>query len=290
MRHTNFREKNSSFKIINKDNTSTLRVWKFTLIDGLTELVAPSVTEIVPHWVATVSTPDENCFMMVRWGAVTEILRVGDPDVLMVAYTGATLGSYSYTQYDYIGATLSTGSMVEIGEGFYYIEPAVLDASFYRIEEAMITLSVPYKVVNCTDSGTGDGISANENYINVGYNMFGFTGEKNSYHNGTVWVNDENSVAKASDLAKAVTDRYGLVWADSSDPLWIGNYVKYIRTYVENEGQFKLYSPSITPETNSNNFELMQIDEQGNDYIRGVSILLTQELETGGAVVPFKEV
>ena len=58
----------------------------------------------------------------------------------------------------------------------------------------------------------------------------------------------------------------------------IYNYIKYLRTYDEELKVFRLYAPSITPESNAANFPLIVEDEEGNTMIRGISILLAQDL------------
>ena len=51
-----------------------------------------------------------------------------------------------------------------------------------------------------------------------------------------------------------------------------------MRTYDEELKVFKLYAPSITPESNAANFPLIVEDEEGNTVIRGISILLAKDL------------
>lgn len=290
MRHTNFQNKNASFKVLNNTD-SILKLYKFTLTDGLITLASPSITVIGNYYRTSITTLDEDYFILIVWGSVIEIVRVGDPDILTIGYNGLISDTVPYKHFDIDGSLLAEGNMVEMGEGFYYIEPISLVQSFFDLSGSLITLAVPYKVINCTDTGTGETLS-DANFINTGYNMFSYLGERYSYFDlvAGVWVNDVNVEATAADLAKAICFKYNLVWADKTDPLWIGNYIKYIRTYYENADQkaFKLYAPSVTPETNSNNFFLHQTDEKGNLYIRGVSILLLQDLETEGAVITFR--
>ena len=140
----------------------------------------------------------------------------------------------------------------------------------------------------------GDTIEGAGVYTNVGYNMFGFTGVRHSWFDidASEWVNDDDVDAKASDLAKALCSNYSLVWDDQDDDNWIGNYISYIRSYDDNAKKFRLYKPSKTPETNDANFQLIIEDEDGNVWVRGVSVLLIQSLETisdtDGATIPFR--
>jgi hypothetical protein len=191
------------------------------------------------------------------------------------------------------GEELKNDDMLEAGEGFYYIEPEV-EPSIGVFDNALIaTLTTPYVIVNV--SGNGDGAGIDKNFINVGFNMLGFGGNPHSYFDldAGQWKTSDDVDAKASDLAKAVCSKYDLVWDDEDDDKWIGNYLKYIRSYEENAGKIRYYKVAVTPEDNDANFSLVQIDEDGNTNIKGVSLLLLQSLETvdgtDGAIMTFKE-
>ena len=145
---------------------------------------------------------------------------------------------------------------------------------------------------------TGD-IYADQNFIDVGYAEFGFLGDEFSYfdYENGIWVHDDTQMirARASDLARAIAYKYGLVWDDRTDINWIGNFIAYLRTYNEEDKQFRLYAPSITPEDNYNNFPLIVRDEYGNQQLRGISILIKQPLITTpdgseGIILPFRKV
>jgi len=292
MRHTNFIAKDTSFKIISTADTD-VSVWKFTLDDGLVSQDSVTPEAIGDYYKATISVPDEDCFILVVQDEIAGITRVGDPEVLVIIYTGETGDTLNYKQYDMDGSELDSGTATEIDEGFYYIEPESLDLSYFDIEGVLKTLNVPYKVVNCTEGG--DGVSATKNFVNVGFNTIGFLGNRHSYFDldQGKWINDDDVEAKASDLAKAVCHKYDLVWDDKDDEKWIGNYVKYLRSYTENDGKVRYYKVAVTPETNDANFDLMQTDEGGNLVVKGVSLLILQSLEsindTDGVIIPFAE-
>lgn len=292
MRHTNFIQKNTSFNVINNIDTNVV-IYKFTLTGGLSTITPPTPSQNGQYYYLSIDAPNEDCFIFVKWGVVNEILRIGDPDILLIGL--ATEGNtYNYIHTGFDGTEIESNTMTEIGNGYFYVEPTSLIKSFFDIGGLLVTLSVPYKILNVATSPSG---VSDENFINTGYNMFAYSGNRHSYFDlsSGSWIDDQSKEAKASDLAKAVCYKYGLVWSDRNDPLWIGNYIKYLRTYYENADQkvFKLYAPSVTPENNSNNFNLNQTDENGNLYLRGVSILLIQDLDTGddgsgGSIVPFR--
>jgi len=137
----------SSFKIIDT-STTDVEVWTFTLNDGLTAKDSVTPDTIVDFTSATISTPVSDCFMFVRQDKGIGITRVGDPDVLVIVYTGIINQTIPYDQYGMDGGSLDSGNMTEIGEGFYYVTPAKLDESFFVINGVIKTLVVPYKVVN----------------------------------------------------------------------------------------------------------------------------------------------
>jgi len=294
MRHTNFRATDSSFKIISKDSAD-VDFWTFTLADGLgtKDTVTPSA--IGDYYSATISTPSTDCFILAKQSDVSSILRVGDPEVLVIAYTSVLDQDNPYKQFDLDGEELDSGTMTQIGEGFYYVEPVSLDPSYFDLNDGLIkTLVVPYLVAS--NSGGEGGITADKIFQNLGFNMFGFLGERYSYFDldQGKWINDDTIEAKASDLAKAVCFKYNLVWDDKDDDNWIGNYIKYIRSYEENAGKIRYYKPYKTPDDNDANFSLMQTDEDDNLVVKGVSMLLLQSLETinntDGAIIPFREI
>lgn len=292
MRHTDFKAKNSSFNVIGTSSNNA-KIWTFTLDDGLVAQDDATLDAIGDYYSASISTPDKDCFMFVKYNNRCAILRVGDPEVLVIAYIGSEGETISYKQLDMDGKSIDDGDMTEIDEGFYYIEPSSTDKSFFDMGNGIIiSLVVPYNVVtvNGTNCLTSDGI-----FHNVGYNMFGFLGNKNSYYDldNKKWIDDDNAEAKSSDLAKAVCGKYGLVWDDQDDDKWIGNYIKYLRSYTENDGKIRYYKPSVTPENNDANFSLIQEDEAGNLVVRGIDIYILQSLEsvdgTDGVTITFKE-
>jgi len=215
--------------------------------------------------------------------------------VLTIAYIGTTGETIPYIQYDMSGDEMESGDMTEIGEGFYYVDPESLDDSFFVLDDSLVkNLHVPYLVTGSGDGdGGGDIDTVDQNFVNTGFNMLGFLGNRHSYFDldQGKWIEDDDVEARAADLAKAVCYKYDLVWDDKDDDLWIGNYMKYIRTYQENDGKVRYYKVAKTPEDNVANFNLMQTDEDGNLVIRGISLLMLQTLETiddtEGALIKF---
>jgi hypothetical protein len=265
------------------------------------ELVADSVTYNGEFWVSSVSIPTDICYLVIevlRDGNVVDYVvnRVGEPD-LKVFYTNSEedgTNTIPYEQYSSTGMLLDSGDATHLVRGIYYINPVNQFESLLKFNGSTSkVLKLPYIVVPLT--GGGDGVVGDGLFLDTGFSTYGFIGNRNSYFNlnAGMWIDDENSIAKASDLAKAIASRYGLEWDDKTSPTHIYKYVNYLRTYDEENGVFRLYAPSITPETNAANFDLVEIDELGNTFVKGISMLLLQDLETipegsSGAIVDFR--
>ena len=180
--------------------------------------------------------------------------------------------------------------------GDYKVVMQAVDGEGLKSDKAEITFTEnDQEGGSAEDSGGGD-CDSNGVFLNVGYNMFAFLGKRHSYFDldSGKWIEDDGVEAKLSDLAKAMCHKYGLVWDDKNDDKWIGNYIKYLRSYSENpdEKKFRVCIPSKTPDTNDANTPLVQDDEDGNMWVKGVSVLLLQKLERkieiDGATIPFK--
>ena len=235
-------------------------------------------TEIIPAFngVSSIVNYDEDVYLFVEQGKYFDVIRIGKPPAMMVI---KDTESKRFNQYDTIGNLTGFINSVEIGQNYWKVVPLVIGRGYFELDGYKQPFDFGYDV-NEQPVNTEGGITAIGNFIDTGYAEFGFLGNKHSYFDLGLgaWVDDVNQVAKASDLAKAVTHRYGLEWTDQLEPTHIYNYIKYLRTYDEELGVFRLYAPSITPESNAANFPLIVEDEEGNTVIRGISILLAQDL------------
>ncbi len=298
MRAINFKTNDATFDMVHHGDEELL-VWKFTLDDGKSSVTAPDKTDIDNGlYTASFDVSDMNIqdmWLLVKWGNAVEMIMVGSCDLVVWLYAKDSGQSLSFDQYKLSdGSSVKSDTMVDADDGFYYIEPETeKSVCVFDGDKAYSTLTIPYVVINVTSSGSCD--AAEKNFINVGYNMFGFQGVRHSYYDteNKKWVNDDDKEAKASDLAKAVCYKYDLVWDDKDDDKWIGKYIQYIRSYDENAKKYRLYKPYKTPEDNAANFNLVQTDEDDNEWVRGVSIFLNSNIETindvDGAIVSFRE-
>ena len=297
MEHNSTKDKNEVVDVYTNSPGNEIKIYSIVGSTATDITGTHPISEISTGiYKATFTTPTEDCLVCIVFNGTPTVIRVGDPLVKIITYTGVTGQTLSYLRIDSSGNTIESGTMDELGYGIYMKIPSDINYSIISIDGDTYALDLPYITTVAPPPSGEDGITADAIFNNVGYNMFGFLGNRNSYFSlsSGVWVNDETKEAKASDLAKAVCHKYGLVWDNIDDPLWIGNYIKYIQSYEENVGKIRYYKPFKTPDDNDANFSLMQTDESGNLVVKGVSMFLLQILEnvngTDGVTIPFKQV
>lgn len=296
MEHSAIRGKNEAVLIICKTEVAppSLTIYKLTEGGTLTLLTDTYTINDIgnSYYTSSITTPNEDCFLCVNFGGYPTFIRVGDPTIRFLYYRVNAGSTIPYSQFGVNGAVLSSGSLTDLNNGFYMFTPSNLGLSIIEVDTEPSVLKVPYLVYSSVPTG----YSANANFIDVGYNTIAFLGEEFSYFDTDQgkWVLNNLKHAKASDLAKAVTAKYNLTWAsDEADPLWIGNYISYIRAWDEETlgGRAFMYFPSRTPETNVHNFNLVTRDELDNIQVRGLTILLKQKLTStpgDGVVIDFR--
>lgn len=306
MEHSRLLQKNSTSTLyVEYDNSLPITYRKLKFTDVIEEMIPESIEYNNVFWVSNVVLPNEDCYIILlvyRNNKIIDyiILRCGVPP-LKVFYTNVNYKSSDniyYEQYSKSGTLLSSDSINFLESGVGYFVPKNEFESLIKIylnsEVTSSVLKLPY-IETIIDTTPGSGYSSNGLFVDTGFSNYGFIGEKHSYFDliSGKWVNDPTRIAKAEDLAKAVAFKYNLEWEDRANPLHIYNYIKYFRTYDEENGVFRLYAPSITPSSDINNFELITEDELGNTFIKGISMLLVQDLETVsdgsvGVYIPFK--
>jgi len=230
MRHTDFKDKNSSFNIIETCSDDT-KVFKFTLADGLAELDTIEADEIGDFYSFSIDTPDEDCFLFTKQGLNIGIFRVGKPDVLVIVCSDED-ETISYKQLDMDGAKLDEGDMEEIGEGFYYIEPSTLDKSFFTIEDMIIPLVVPY-TINCISS------------------------------KGTIRLESDRFELISMPVKGVKVIDYFLAKIEDATGASASDSIELVKAYPSNDVSSKKWLvciPNVTKDTSINNFKLIEED------------------------------
>lgn len=240
----------------------------------------------IPYFdgVKSVLNMNEDVYLIIEQGNFFDVLRIGTPDTKMIVKDKSPR---IFKEYDINGTLINTFTSTSIGENYYVVNifnpsrKGYLENSGYKLPFDLNYIT-PKDPTSNTDGYSADGV-----FVDVGFGTFGYIGKKNSYFDidTGVWLDDINRDAKASDIAMAVCSKYNLNWYDNSNPDYIQNYIKYFRSYDEENKVFRVYSPGDmfaggTPLDNPNNFQLIREDEFGNIYISGVDILTLQELET----------
>ena len=241
MRHTDFRDKNSAFNIIS-DSKSITKVFKFMLGSDLELLHTLEATEIANYYTTAVSTPNEDCFLLLKSEKGCSIIRVGNPDILVVAYAEDVNLTLPYKQLSSAdGAKLDEGNLTEIGEGFYYVKPASYIKSFFDLGNGILkTLVVPYKI-NATAT-----------------------------NRGTVRLESNRFELIAIPIKNATVAEYFLAKVEEVTGKSASESIELVKAYPSNSissGKWLVYIPNVTKDTSINNFKLIEDDNGADAYV-----------------------
>lgn len=273
-------------KSIIKKNTDIIIIGEITKIIkynsdlGLTELLSIPVFD----GVKSILNINEDVYLIIEQGNFFDVLRIGTPLSKMII---KDTQSRSFKEYDINGTLINTSNSVNIIDDYYTVD--IFNQSrkgYFENSGYKLPFDLNYMAPKEPTSNT-DGYSADGVFVDVGFGTFGYIGKKNSYFDidAGIWIEDSTRIAKASDIAMAACKKYNLNWYDNTSSEYIQNYIKYFRSYDEENGVFRVYSPGDmfaggTPLDDLNNFQLIREDEFGNTYISGVDMLTLQELET----------
>lgn len=307
MRHTNFKIINEDISIVNVDNNSPLVIYKYVYDTPIEQITENSITQISNHYIASITTPDVDCFLLIHWGSVVEVIRVGTPDVLLIAHTdeGSVI---PFTQYSLGGNVIGSGTLTELIGGFYFAVPYSYIDSFFEIgNNTLITMKLPYLIGEPIELPPESGAGSLSDWVFLDtpyrYATFAFTGDRFSYFDivDGMWKpspepadGEVRYTCKASDLMLAFCSYYGISY-DRTAAVNITQYISTIRVFDENTGFFRNFQPGITPVSSINNFDVIYDDEFGNTVYQGLQILfvgipLTTEpnaTSPTGIVIPF---
>lgn len=275
------------------EETPSIFVYKLDVNDVWSELIdAYSVVKISKNlFRCSFTSPDEDCILAVLFGGYPTFVRVGDANVRFLYFGEKISLQIPYTQKSVIdGSVIDAGVLTELSDGFYFVDPVSEDTTLIEITHPdgsvePFLLKLPYGGTGT--GGPGSGVTADFNFLDEGYNFFAFMGaELSAYDIVTGEWRENSSVARAADLAKAVSHRYSLIWdkataiADNNTSQWIGSYLQYMRTWDEEVGKIRNFVPGVTPEDSDNNFQLIVRDEYDNPCLRGIQLFITKGLTT----------
>ena len=230
MDHKVFVDKGEEFNIVDQKDGDVL-VWKYTIADGLTEEDTLTLEAIEDEYKATGTAPDADCYLLVKRNKKINIIRVGKPDPLVIAYTGDTDKTYPYQQNDMDGAELSSGDMTEIGEGFYYAEPDPVENSYFILNEKYThTFVTPFP--DGSVNGTIRLQNATQQYISL--------------------------PVKDKQVAEYFVDGVCDILGKAEDEVF--QLLKSLPSTEDSSGTFKVYKPGTTKRSSSGNFYLYTED------------------------------
>jgi len=148
MRTSQLKNRNSSYPIFsNSTETEGLELYKFSDNLSLTDITpgSPSIVSIGNgHRKTTINTPDEDCIVVGKFNEFPVIFNVGQPAVKFVHYHGETGKSIAIERMKDDGTIVETGTLTELGHGFYYHTPSDLGLSIYMIDGESHLMQVPY--------------------------------------------------------------------------------------------------------------------------------------------------
>lgn len=305
MQHSAIVNKKEAVIVFTKTSTTDMpeiTVWKLNLSNVLSKIIDINFVVYMlseDYYKCGFVAPDEDCYLCIKFGNDVSFVRVGNPSTKLIHYSDSNL-NLKFNQIDAAdGRKVASGSLVKLSNGFYYRD--ILSSIYSLIEivdsdnlyKTISVLKLPYPSDN-SSSGDITGYSAVSNFIEIEkLAMLGFLGERKSGFDRTLgkWVSRETEVT-VSDLARSIAYKYNLVLdIDENEELWIGNYVKYIKTQ-DTTGSALVYRPGSTPDNNRNNFELIRDDISGNTVVKGLAIYVIKPLEVingiDGAVFGFR--
>ena len=296
------------YSIINYDDGATvpIRLYEFDPSLGITDVSSTVTINTITGIDKTFTMVDvptrtgENYYMICIWGSVYEVVRVGNPEVALIAYyDDQTNKLINYGQYDLSGNQLASGILAEIdpvvAPGLYFVKLGVLTKGFYELYDqdkpnvpAVISISIPYKTLSSSTGGGGSSGNATIPKLFMDtqyrYGTFGFMGNRFSrFDPSTGWYMDVSGQVdadgkplevRASDFMK-VFCTYNNIPYDRTQPDNITNYILQVKAFNENTGAFLSFVPGVTPETSPANFNMFSIDEYGNVFVRGLQVLYT---------------
>lgn len=216
----------------------------------------PIVTMSNDYSRSTLTTPDENCYLCIQFGPYPIFVRVGNPDPLFLFYyvqEGQTISCRQVLGTD--GSIHSSGTMVELGKGFYYYIPTTNDPSFFEIWDTALSKWMPWymKIPYTTSIGMGKGT------IELEPDQWQLLAIPIKYG---YWDNTESKLVHDS-VTRATIHNY--VNAQLEDKYGVDGETLYdtANAYIGDNNTFLNYVPNLTLESSVHNFPLVYEDDQG---------------------------
>lgn len=138
------------------DKTPGLQIFKLDSTNTLTDITEsnPTIATLTSgHAKYDFTSPDEDCHICSIFNGYPIIFQVGLPEVKFIHYEGATGVTIPFTRVDDTGATIESGNLTELSNGFYYNIPSDLGLSIYMVNGKSHLMKVPYTGTSTSISG-----------------------------------------------------------------------------------------------------------------------------------------
>ena len=157
MRLNNTYARLSNVTLVTTSDVLDSDILVFKYVTGTTKDTLTFTTEVIGSFkYIYIDAPDEDCFILVKYGLNTEFIRIGNPPIyVLLHYLDSNLTTIPFEQYNYNSDILSNGDMTDIGDGFYVIGTSNIERSFYNILGNLITLTLPDKYLATCDYANG---------------------------------------------------------------------------------------------------------------------------------------
>lgn len=238
MRSNNILGKNSAFKSVITDGIvdEDITIWKY--ISGDTKSTLDFTTEVIDGFkYVELTTPNEDCYILYKYGDNVEFIRVGSPIVvLMLHYIKHSDEVLDYTQYNYNSEVINSNILKSIGDNFYIAPTISVVESFYVVMGRILTLTLPSSYVSVCDTVNGTILLQRGNWQLV-----------------TIPIDGK----VADDFVDKLETQEGV----SGDSM-----IEVCSAYPGHINKFLSYIPGFTAKASEHNFSLQYTDEGNKEY------------------------
>jgi len=213
----------------NGTNVDEFEMWEL-VGDGDANDITPTVniTEVATGlYKQTVTLPEHDCIVFMKFNGDVMFLRVGVPVVEMMWYSGVS-DAVTYDRLDVNGSSIENGTLDYRGQGVHSFKPNDNEYSIICVDGEKQSLDVPY--VAC-DSESGQILLQRGVWQMIA-------------------INNDSKVAEY--FCDRLADQEGVAAKD---------LIEVVNTYRGSDNKFLSYIPGITAKTSVNNFTLSYNDE-----------------------------
>lgn len=129
-------------------------VWSY--VPGQTKTILPVSSSVKGNFrYVTFQTPSFDCYLIIKYGEGGEFMRVGQPPMCLLVKYDSTANTIPYEQYNYNSVLIRSGSLFNIGNGFYAAINVQTVESFYVVNDVLITATLDGEYTISTSSTSG---------------------------------------------------------------------------------------------------------------------------------------